>query len=91
MKLRIHSHDRYQCPDLPEFFEWEPTVRDRKQAEANHSQTLERLNERGGLAWCELAAVLLGERYRARSPRDAAALCVRELATRTGVPYAQKA
>ena len=34
------------------------------QAQDNHSQTLERLAERGGLGPCELLAVLLCVRYR---------------------------
>lgn len=29
-----------------------------KQADVNHGQTVARLKERGGLSWCELAAVL---------------------------------
>lgn len=29
-----------------------------RQAQRNHGQTVQRLKERGGLAWCELAAVL---------------------------------
>lgn len=34
-----------------------------KQAIINHSQTLERLAERGGLGWVELLYVLKDERY----------------------------
>lgn len=45
---------------------WSPTDADRKSALDNHSQTLERLKERGGLDWTELDAVLCGERYHAR-------------------------
>lgn len=80
MKMQIHSQGR--SPGFPEFVEWEPSERDRQQAEANHGQTLERLNERGGLGWDELAAVLLGQRYTSRQRRDAAVLCIAELAAR---------
>ena len=55
--------DRSKDPALSGPFEWEPTLEDRRQAEANHYQTLERLNERGGLSWGEVAFVLLHRRY----------------------------
>jgi hypothetical protein len=38
-----------------------PTYRER--AKCNHDQTLERLAERGGLAPCELRAIVTGERW----------------------------
>jgi len=41
------------------------------QAKKNHGQTVARLKERGGLSWCELAAVLGDRRYH-RMDRDAA-------------------
>lgn len=37
---------------------WNPSPDDHKQAMRNHGQTLHRLNERGGMAWCEMAAIL---------------------------------
>lgn len=44
-----------------ESFTWVPTPDDHHQARLNHGQTLTRLKERGGLAWVELANVLLGK------------------------------
>ena len=41
------------------------------QAKSNHGQTVGRLKERGGLSWCELAAVL-GDRKWFRMERDTA-------------------
>lgn len=43
---------------LPKEMRWEIIAPHQKQAKANHSQTLERLAERGGLAPCEILAVL---------------------------------
>jgi hypothetical protein len=40
-----------------------------KQALANHSQSVARLKERGGLSWCELSAVL-GDRQWFRMDTD---------------------
>lgn len=34
-----------------------------RQADRNHGQTVARLKERGGLAWCELSAVLDDRRW----------------------------
>lgn len=42
-----------------------------QQALSNHGQSIARLKERGGLAWCELAAVL-GDRRHWRMERDTA-------------------
>lgn len=89
MRMQIHSFDRRECPDLPEFVEWHPTERDRAQAQRNHSQTLERLNERGGLAWDELRAVLLGQRYSPRRVRDAQREVAAELEWRLAHARAQ--
>lgn len=36
-----------------------------RQAQINHGQSVARLKERGGLSWCELAAVLDGRRWEA--------------------------
>jgi hypothetical protein len=40
------------------YLQWEPTERDRQRADINHGQTLERLAQRGGMSWCEMAAIL---------------------------------
>lgn len=42
---------------------WSFVEQGRKQAMINHDQTLERLADRGGLAWGELFMSLAGERY----------------------------
>lgn len=42
---------------------WTPTAEDRAQALANHDQTLERLASRGGMSWCEMAAILEHRRH----------------------------
>lgn len=43
---------------------WSIVEPHREAAMGNHHQTLERLAERGGLSWCELAAVLGDRRWR---------------------------
>lgn len=53
--------------------EWEPTEADRKRAMANHSQTLERLHERGGMSWCEMVAILADRAWRPMDQSDAKA------------------
>jgi hypothetical protein len=70
-------------PDLPQSFEWVPTGRDRARALRNHSQTLEVLRSRGGLAWMELAAVLEDRSVRFEQPRDAHRICVSAVALRS--------
>lgn len=49
--------------------EWTPTEADEARAQKNHWQTLRRLNERGGMSWCEMAAILEDRDY---APMDAA-------------------
>ncbi len=44
---------------------WSAIEPHRKQAERNHYQTLERLNERGGLSWAELYMALTDQAWRA--------------------------
>lgn len=44
----------------PKSVPWHLVEPHRKQAEKNHSQTLERLAERGGLSWAELFAAMAG-------------------------------
>ena len=57
-----------QKPALVSFY---ATDKIRRQAMANHYQTLERLRERGGLSWAELAAVLEERKWKAL-PADVA-------------------
>ena len=43
-----------------------------RQALSNHGQSLQRLAERGGLAWSEMLAVIEDREFRWMEPRDAA-------------------
>lgn len=71
----------FAMPVMPPFNErrgakltvhFEPTAADRRQAERNHGgQSLERLRERGGVSWCELAAILSNRPHR-RMDQEAA-------------------
>ena len=56
-------------------FTWEPTANQHQQSRSNHGQTLTRLKERGGVTWCELAAILECRRYKALPEADAKAAC----------------
>ena len=49
------------CPD---FVAWSLVAPHAKQAMTNHGQTLERLDERGGLSPCELVAVLEDRKWK---------------------------
>jgi hypothetical protein len=40
-----------------------PTDEDCEWAKKNHDQTLQRLKERGGMSWCEMAAILHHRRH----------------------------
>jgi hypothetical protein len=60
---------------LPGPFVWEPTAADRAQALANHFQTLERLAQRGGMAWSEMAAIVLNKPWQKFEPDYAKAIC----------------
>lgn len=66
--------ERLGCPrSVP----WAFVAPHEQQAKLNHSQTLERLAQRGGLSPSELVAVVRGEGYRvvmARRDRDAVPL-----------------
>jgi len=55
--------NRGRGPELAGPFIWEPTKEDRQWADNNHGQTLERLAERGGMAWSEMAFIILHRRY----------------------------
>lgn len=64
-----------QDPKLPGPFVWEPTEADRRTARSNHSQTLERLAERGGMSWCEMAAIILNRPHQRMDQAYAKAVC----------------
>lgn len=74
MPIRNHKRPGYD-PGLDGPFVWEPTQGDRRQAEANHYQSLERLAERGGMSWCEMAAIVLNKRWQKFPQAYAKAIC----------------
>ncbi|AWJ85132.1 hypothetical protein TSH58p_17355 [Azospirillum sp. TSH58] len=57
--------------DAPRSIPWSLVAPHRAQAQINHGQTLERLAERGGLAPCELLAVLEDRPHRRMHLEDA--------------------
>lgn len=67
-------------------FTWVPTARDRKRADLNHGQTLERLRERGGLDWEEMAACLLDKGLWDEKFENAQARCDAEIQARLPSP-----
>lgn len=59
----ILESSRKHLPTLPRGVPWEFVAQFEKQAQSNHSQTLKRLAERGGLCWTELADVVEGKSW----------------------------
>jgi len=57
----IHSTDRRKVPGCPESIPWEVVAPHEQQAIRNHCQSLEGLNQRGGLSLAELYYVLRDE------------------------------
>ena len=49
---------RIKILGMRECVDHEFTLEQYEQALTNHNQSLERLHQRGGLSWCELAAIL---------------------------------
>lgn len=64
-RFPIHSQDRRLIEGCPKSIPWSAIEPHREQAMKNHSQTLERLAERGGLGLDELYAVMHSLTYRA--------------------------
>lgn len=56
-------------------FVWSPTDEDRLWAKNNHSQTLERLKDRGGMSWCEMLAIVNHRPWHAADQAKAKAAC----------------
>lgn len=74
-------HMRIQDSDVGfggAIFVFEPTERDQKRAQENHRQTLERLNERRGVSWCEMAAILLDRPWHKMDEMEAMRDCILE-------------
>lgn len=55
--------------------DWQLVADHGSQAEKNHSQTVERLAQRGGLSWCELYAVLHNKRWEKMDQNEALIAC----------------
>jgi hypothetical protein len=66
-------------------------VRDEPRAQKNHSQTLGSLDARGGLSWCEAAAILEDREWRKMEMADAKARVIEIIARRAALnPQAQE-
>lgn len=61
--MKVHSQSRKEFPFLPYGIVDDLFISHNKQAFTNHSQTLERLNERGGLSPREMLAILCDCHY----------------------------
>ena len=89
MRVKIHRYSMSGESWFPREIEVpeERAAAFREQAQRNHSQTIERLNERGGLSPEEIYWVWHGMKYRTlMTPDDhieALRLCVEMAATRT--------
>ena len=68
---------RNMDPTLDGPFVWTPSPEDRRWADQNHGQTLERLKERGGMSWCEMVAIVGNRRWAAMDQHEAKAECLR--------------
>lgn len=66
----LHGHKYKDCPRA---IPWRLLVPHAAQAAANHSQSLETLASRGGLAPCEIVAVFENRRHRRMVPAEAVA------------------
>ena len=81
---------RWEAVERPKFpilgsrgqgVDWQLVADHGKQAYANHSQTVKRLAERGGLSWCEMDAVLHNRPWQ-KMDENEAMLTVRALEAR---------
>lgn len=63
-RFPVHPDSRRKTRDCPASVPWSMLAPHEAQAQSNHSQTLERLAERGGLAVCEMLAVLEDRRWK---------------------------
>lgn len=61
MKTHLSPELKEKCP---QWVSWSIVCPHQEQAQKNHSQTLERLSERGGLAPDELVAVMEGRSWK---------------------------
>ena len=69
----IYRFERHVYPEPPPDVPWALVARHVVQAQRNHSQTLERLAERGGLGPSELVAVIEDRPWTPMAPEKAMA------------------
>jgi lambda repressor-like predicted transcriptional regulator len=89
MPIQNHRYDKDYSPDLDGPFVWVPTEADRRQAQSNHGQSLERLAQRGGMSWCEMAAIVLNKPWRKFEQPYAKAICRDVLVMRDRIAQAE--
>lgn len=75
--------DQYRNHACPRSVPWELLAPHEAQAQSNHSQDLARLAERGGLAPCEMVAVLLDRSHQRMAAPTAIAELLRLIEERT--------
>ena len=79
MPIQLGAEFRYAKSSLT----WVPTERDRARCMRNHNQTLERLKQRGGLDWGEMAACLFDKGLWDEKWENAEARCRAEVEARS--------
>jgi len=80
--------DALESLGCPRSVPWSLVAPHEAQAQRNHGQTLERLHERGGLAPCELCAVLEDRRWRRMADGDAVDVILEAIAKTQANPAA---
>jgi hypothetical protein len=81
----VHESD-LKTPGCPRHVPWAVLAPHEHQALSNHSQSLVRLAERGGLSLCEMAAVIEERRWEKMTPEAALAVVTRAIEVSRGAP-----
>ena len=79
MDFPVHSDSRRRVKACPRTVPWGILAPHEAQALRNHSQTLKRLAERGGLALCEMCAIIEERRWRSMDDTEAYERVLREI------------
>ena len=66
----IHPGSSKMLPTLPRFVPWLKLLPFESNAQRNHSQSLARLAERGGLSWTELRWIISGSGWASEGFRE---------------------
>jgi hypothetical protein len=74
------GEEAFRLIRVPSSVPWSLVVEHEAQAKANHSQSLERLAERGGLSPCELVAVLENRPWHRMTAHESAAQLLKLIA-----------